>query len=133
LSRLPPVSKIFKGYPRPKRSSEAESGLTSDTSDSVNDIVDHFLANGIVAASVVVGSILLAADQQFRVEELAVITSADFIDRRGVEVDKDGSRDVFAVAGLGEEGLKRSSIANVLGIGVRATVRAKAMLEEVPR
>lgn len=105
--------------------------LTSNTSDPVNNIVDHLLANGVVSTSIVVGSILLAADQELRVEELAVGTSPDLVDGRGVEVDEDGPGHIFAVASLGEESLERASVANVLAVGVRATVGAEAVLKEV--
>jgi hypothetical protein len=40
------------------------------------------------------------------VEELAVGASTNLIDRRRVEIDKDGPGDIFAVAGFSEEGLK---------------------------
>ena len=96
----------------------------------------------------VVGSILLAADQQLRVEQLAVGTSADLVNGlgllapglcvaesatyRGVQVDEDGARNVFAVASLREEGLARASLVERLRIGVRATISLEAVLKEVP-
>lgn len=80
---------------------------------------------------VVVGSILLATDQKLRVVEVTVATGADLINGGGVEVDEEGSGHVFAIAGLGEEGLVGASIADVLEVGVRATIMAKAVLEEV--
>lgn len=105
--------------------------LTSNTSNTVNDIVNHLLANGVVPTGIVVGSILLAADQKLRVEERAVLPSADLINGGGVEVDEEGSRHVFAVAGLGEEGLVRTRIADVRVVGVGTTIMAKAVLEQV--
>jgi len=63
--------------------------LTSNTSDAVNDIVNHLLADGVVPTGVVVGSILLAADQELRVVEVAVATGADLINGGGVEVDEE--------------------------------------------
>ena len=86
-----------------------------------------------MATGIVVGGILLAADQELGVEELAVVASPDLVDRGGVEVDEDGARDVFAAAGLGKEGLEGASIAgSVLGTRIRAAVDSEAMLEEVP-
>lgn len=79
---------------------------TGDTADTVDDIVNHLLANGIVATSIVVGSIFLPTNQQLGVEELAVVAGTDLIDRGRVEIDKDGAGDIFAVARLGEEGLE---------------------------
>lgn len=105
--------------------------LTSNTSDTVNNIVNHLLANGVVPTGIVVGSILLAADQKLRVEERAVAPSADLINGGGVEVDEEGSRHVFAIAGLGKEGLVRARIADILVFGVGTTIMAKAVLEQV--
>lgn len=84
-------------------------------------------------------------------EKLTVRTSADLIDglqqsasvpflsllwalytHRRVQIDEDGAGNVFAAAGLGEEGLEGTSVANVTGIGVRTTVSLEAMLEQVP-
>ncbi|KAJ6446133.1 LOW QUALITY PROTEIN: RNA recognition domain-containing protein [Purpureocillium lavendulum] len=104
--------------------------LTSDTANTVHDVVDHLLANGVVASGVVVGGILLAADQELGVEQLAVAAGADLVDGRGVEVHEDGARNMLAAAGLGEEGLERAWVAHVLGVGVRATIGAEAMLEK---
>jgi hypothetical protein len=107
--------------------------LTCHTPDPVYDIVDHLLAYGIVSAGIVVGSILLAADQQLGMEELTIGASPDLVDWRGVEVDEDGPGHVFAVARLSEEGLEGASIANVLGVGIRPSVGSKTVLEEVAR
>ena len=104
--------------------------LTGDTADTIHDIVDHLLANGIVATSVVVGSILFAADQHLRVEEGAVAAGADLVDGGGVEIDEERTGDMLAAAGLSEEGLKRARVANVLGVGVRTTISAEAMLQK---
>lgn len=128
----PPLASRFIWFHDTHHSCQAAVVRTGNTSNSVNDIVHHFLANGVVSASIVVGSILLAADQQFRVEELAISTSADLVDGGRVKIDKDGSGNIFPAAGLGEERLERASITNFLGIGIRATVLPEAMLEEVP-
>ena len=50
---------------------------------------------------------------------------------RGVQVNEDGAGDVFAAAGLGEEGLVRTILAKFLRVGVGATIRQQAVLEEV--
>ena len=51
----------------------------------------------------VVGGVLLTRDELLGVEELAVGASADLIDDRGLEVNEDSSRDVFAGRGFREE------------------------------
>ena len=81
-----------------------------------------------MTTGIVVCSILFPADQKFGVEELSVLTGANFVDRGGVEVDKDGTRDVFIVARLVEEGLIGAWITNG-GIRVRAAISLQAMLE----
>jgi hypothetical protein len=50
---------------------------------------------------------------------------------RRVQVDEDGTGDVFATAGLGEEGLVRTILTKLLRIGVGAAIRQQAVLEEV--
>jgi hypothetical protein len=105
--------------------------VVGNTSNSVNDIVNHLLSNGVVTTSVVVGGILLATDQQLRMEKVAVFTSSDLVDRRGVEIDEKRSRNMLAAAGLSEEGLERTGVTNIGSIGVRSTVGAEAVLEKV--
>lgn len=86
-----------------------------------------------MTTGVVVGSILLAADQKLGVEQRAVAAGSDLVDGGGVEIDKDGSGHVFAAASLGEEGLIGAWVADVLDVGIRSTIGAKTMLEEVAK
>ena len=55
------------------------SALIGQLTDSVEDEVDDFLANCVVAAGVVVGGVLLAGDQLFRVEQLAIRAGSDLV------------------------------------------------------
>jgi len=64
-------------------------------------------------------------------EELAVAARADLIDRRGVQVDEDGARNVFATARLCEEGLVGAPSPYILRIGVGPAIGAQAVLEQV--
>lgn len=114
-----------------RRAASGFAKLTSHTANAVHDIVDHLLANGVVTTSIVVGSIFLAADQQLGVEELAVTTSSDLINGRGVEIDKDGARNMLSAARLGEEGLEGASLTDIASIGVGTTIGAEPVLEEV--
>lgn len=84
-----------------------------------------------MTASIVVSGILLAADQELGVEELAVRAGTDLVDRGRVEIDEDGTRHIFAAAGLGEESLERATLADILGLRVRATISSETVLEEV--
>ena len=49
---------------------------TNHLSDLVQHSVDDFLSDGVVAASVVVGGILLSADELLGVEQLAIASRA---------------------------------------------------------
>ena len=53
--------------------------LVGELADAVEHEVDDLLADRVVSARVVVGSVLLAGDQLLRVEELAVRARAYFI------------------------------------------------------
>lgn len=65
-------------------------------------------------------------------EELAVVTGTDLINGRWVEVNEDRTGDVFAVAGLAEEGLERSARVEFLGrLGVDTAISLEAMLQKV--
>lgn len=104
---------------------------TDNASDPVHAVVDLLLADGVVATSVVVGRILLAAEHVLRVEQRAVRAGPDLVDRRRVQVEEDGPRDVFAIARLAEEGLVGATLGDVGRVGVRPAVRAEAVLQEV--
>ena len=85
-----------------------------------------------MTSSIVVGCVLLAADQQLGVEQLAVITSADLVNGGGVKVDEDGSRDIFATASLREDSIELARVVESLRVGIRPTVFLQAVFEEVP-
>lgn len=84
-----------------------------------------------MTTGVVIGSIFLARDQELGVEELAVGAGSDLVDGRGVKIDEESTGNMLSTAGLGEEGLVRASIANILEVGVGAAIGAEAVLEEV--
>jgi hypothetical protein len=71
-----------------------------------------------MTTSVVIGRILFPTDEQFRMEELTVGASANFVNWGRVKVDEDGSRNVFAASRLCEEGVVGASSVLNLGIGV---------------
>ena len=72
--------------------------VVCNAADLVENLINEFLTNGVVTASVVVGRILLASDHVLGVEEAAVGAGADFIDDIGLKIAVDGSRDIFALA-----------------------------------
>ena len=64
------------------------------------------MVTGIVATGKVVGSIFLAADELFWVEELAVSTSPHFINDSGLKINKDSTRDVLPSTSFTEKGVE---------------------------
>ena len=104
---------------------------TNNTANLVHAPVNLLLADGVVATGVVVGRILLAAEQVLGVEEFAVGARPELVDGRRVQVEEDGPRDVFAVARLGEEGLVGAALEDVRRFRVRPAIGAEAVLQEV--
>ena len=81
--------------------------LVGKLADAVKHQIDDLLADGVVTTSVVVGSIFLAGDELFGVEESAVGSSADFIDDGWFQIDEDGAGNVLSGSGLREESVER--------------------------
>ena len=67
---------------------------------------NYLLANGVVAACIVVSSVLLPGDKLFGVKHLPVGPGPNLVDHRRLKVDEDGTRDMLAGARLGEEGVE---------------------------
>lgn len=84
-----------------------------------------------MTSGIVVCRILLATDQELGVEELPICAGPDFVDRGRIEIDKNGTGNVFVAAGFVEEGLKGARVAH-LGIGIGTTIGLQAVLEKVP-
>lgn len=68
------------------------------TSNSVHDLVNDLFADGVVTTCVVISSVLLTSDELFRVKQVSVLASANFVYYIGFKIDVDGSRYVFAGA-----------------------------------
>lgn len=60
----------------------------------------------VMPTSKVVGSILFARDELFRVKELAIISSSNFIDDSRLKIHKDSSGDMLTGTSLTEEGIE---------------------------
>jgi hypothetical protein len=107
------------------------STVVSKLSDAVKGKVDNFLTNGVVTTGVVVGGIFLSGDQLFRVEQLTVSSSADFVNDGRFQVKKDGTRDVLSGTSFREEGVE-SIITTTNGLVRRhLTIRLDTVLEAV--
>jgi len=79
------------------------SAVISELSDSVEAEIDDFLADGVVTSGEVVSGIFLTGDELFRVEELSVGTSSDFINNGRFKIEEDGSGDVFTSTSFREK------------------------------
>jgi hypothetical protein len=89
------------------------------------------LLTGVVTTGKVVGSILLAADELLRVEELAVSASPHLIDHSGLKVNKHSTGDVLPSTSLTEEGVE-SIITSSNGLVTgHLAISLNAMLEAV--
>jgi hypothetical protein len=82
------------------------SALVGKLSDAVQDKVNNFLTDGVVTTGVVVGGIFLSGDQLFRVEQLTVGSSSDFVNNSWLEIDEDTTWDVLAGTSFGEKGVE---------------------------
>jgi hypothetical protein len=79
------------------------SAVISELSDSVQAKIDDFLADGVVTSCEVVSGILLTGDELFRVEELSVSTSSDFINNCRFKIQEDRSWNVFTSTSFREK------------------------------
>ncbi len=89
------------------------------------------LTNGVVAASVVVGSVLLASDQLLRVEQLSVGAGAHLINDGRLQIHEHSSRHMLASARLREEGVERVVTATNGLVRRHLTVWLDAVLQAV--
>ena len=78
--------------------------LVSQLTDLVKSLVEKLFSDGVVSSGVVVSGILLASDHLRGVEKLAVFAGANFVNDRRLQINKDGTGNVLAIASLVEEG-----------------------------
>jgi len=105
--------------------------LIGKLSDSVEDKVDDFFTDGVVTTGVVVGGILFAGDELFGVEKLTVGTGTDLIDNSWLQIDEDGSWDVFSGSSFAEEGVEGVISTSDGLVTWHLTVRLDTMLKAV--
>ena len=103
--------------------------LISEFSDSVEAQVDDFSTNGVVSSGEVVGSVFLSGNELLRVEELSVGSGSDLIDDGRLEVEEDGSWNVLAGTGLGEEGVESIITTSDSLVRWHLTIRLNTVLE----
>jgi hypothetical protein len=105
------------------------SALLRQLSDPVQDKVNNLLANGVMATCIVVGSILLAGDQLFRVKELTVGSHANLINDSGLKINKDSPGNMLATSSLSKEGVEGIIMASKRLVRWHLAVRLDSMLE----
>lgn len=71
--------------------------------NSVQGQIDDLLANGVMASSIIVGSVFFAGYQLLGMEQLTVGSGAHFIDHRRLQVDENSSWYMFAGTSFAEE------------------------------
>jgi len=71
--------------------------------DLVDNAVNELLSDSVVTTSVVVGGILLSANQKLRVEKRSVLTSSDLVNWRWVQINENRPWNVFSGASFSEE------------------------------
>jgi hypothetical protein len=72
--------------------------VVRNPSNLVQNLINEFLAHGVMSTGVVIGRILLASDHLLGMEEATVGTGTNFIDDIGFEISVDGTRNVFSLA-----------------------------------
>merc|ERR1719436_1091094 len=75
-------------------------GVINELAQAVVHLVKDLLADGVVSAGEVVGSILLAVQKELRVEHLRVVAGPDIVNHSRLKVDGDVTGDVLSGAGL---------------------------------
>jgi hypothetical protein len=103
--------------------------VVSQFADSVEDEIDHFLANGVVTSSVVAGSIFFARNELLRVEQLSVSAGTNFIDDSGFQINENSAGDVLASSSLAEEGVEGIITTTNGFVRRHLTIRLNAVLE----
>ncbi|KAI7850373.1 hypothetical protein BDC45DRAFT_518663 [Circinella umbellata] len=97
--------------------------------NTVQNGIDKFLTNSVMATSVVVSSIFLTSNQLLRMEELTISASTNFVNNSRFQIDKDSTRNVFTSASF----TKESSKGMVLGFlfSRDATIRIDAVFHTI--
>ena len=105
------------------------SALIGELSDSIEAEIDDLFTDGIMSSGEVVGSIFFTGDELLWMEELSVGSGSDLIDNGWLEIEEDGSWDVFTSTSLGEEGVEGIVTTTDRFIRWHLTVRLDSVLE----
>ena len=72
--------------------------------NSVQNKINNLLTNSIMSSGIIVSGILLAIDQLFRMEKLAVSSTSCLVNHSWLQINKDSSGHMLASSSLGEKG-----------------------------
>jgi len=103
--------------------------LIRELSDSIKAEINDFFTNGVMSSGEVVGSIFFTGDELLWMEELSVGSGSNFINNGWLEIEEDGSWDVFTSTSLGEEGVESIVTTTDGFIGWHLTIRLDTVLE----
>ena len=99
--------------------------------DSVHGDLNLFLPNGVMTSSIVVGSILFASYQLFRMEQLSVCSNSDLVHHSRLQVHENRPGHVLAAPCLREEGVEGVVLAADGLVAGHGAVRLYAVLQAV--
>jgi len=109
------------------------SAVVRQLADAVQNQINNFFANRVMASREIVAGIFLARDQLLGMEQLTVGTRADLIDDGGLQINEDGTRNVFSRTSLTEEGVEtiiataNGLVRGHLAIGLNAVLEAEKL------
>mmetsp|Transcript_23795 Transcript_23795/g.51450 ORF Transcript_23795/g.51450 Transcript_23795/m.51450 type:complete len:498 (+) Transcript_23795:382-1875(+) len=105
--------------------------IVGHLADPVRYLIHYLLADGVMSPGVVVGRILLPADDLLGMVELAIRPGTNLVADGGFEIDVDGAGDVFPSARLTEEGVEGVVSASDGLVGRHLTIGLDAVFEAV--
>uniref|UniRef100_A0A182QUA6 Uncharacterized protein n=1 Tax=Anopheles farauti TaxID=69004 RepID=A0A182QUA6_9DIPT len=105
--------------------------LVGQLADAIQHQIHDLLADGVMAARIVVRRVLLAGDQLLRMEQLPVRAGAHLIHHRRLQIDEHGTGHVLASARLREERVERIVATADRLVRRHLAVRLDAMLQTV--
>jgi hypothetical protein len=107
------------------------SAVVSKLTNAVQAEINNLLPDCVMTTGKVVGSIFLATDELFRVEELTVGSSPYFINDSGLQIYKDGTRNMLSRTGFTEKGVEGIITSTNSLVTWHLTIRLDAMFEAV--
>ena len=100
----------------------------SQLPNSVQNKINNLLTNSIMTSGIIVSGVLLAIDQLFRMEQLAVSSTSCLVNDSWLQINKDSSGHMLASSGLGEKGgegiISKSFVRGHVTVGLDSMLQA---------